>query len=217
MQACKIQLYHSWESASKLLDFNQVQCKICQVTDFLLGEFVPIFHGCMEGYFIVYVFVLINTKYLAEEICGYIWETGLHALGYNLIPADKEVSPPLLPVPLQKQSCCAEAIMLCISSVVCVLRQESRRVSLLVFSPHSLTAAGSWRIDKNKCVEVHVTYCVPSHHGSPGFYLCYSNLQDLFGCCWKQALFVSPVVLLSGEIPSAASSFFLAATRNVVN
>lgn len=65
----------------------------------------------MEGYFIVYVFVLINTKYLAKEICGWIRETELYALGYNLIPAEKEVSLPLLPVPLQKQLCCALAVL----------------------------------------------------------------------------------------------------------
>lgn len=76
----------------------------------LLGELVQIFHGSMEGYFTVYFFVLINTKYLAEKICGWIRETELQALGY-VIPAEKEVSPHMLPVPLQP--CCTQA-MLCV-------------------------------------------------------------------------------------------------------
>ena len=88
-----------------------MQCKIYQVTGFLLGELVHIFRGSTEGYFTVYFFVLVNTKCLAHKIYGWIRETELHALGSNMIPAEKEVSPHMLPGPLYKQLCHAQAAL----------------------------------------------------------------------------------------------------------
>lgn len=44
-QQCRVAKAATWQlrTCPKLLYFNQVQCKICQVTDFLVGELVQFF------------------------------------------------------------------------------------------------------------------------------------------------------------------------------
>lgn len=154
----------------RLVEFNRVPCKTCQVTDFMLGKLIQILLGSTEWVFHCLLLCICSYKGSCKER---LWlGKGSWSWCFRLYQDPWQRQRSLL-------ACCP---CLYPSSALRLLTQEPARVVLVVHPRPPLTTAENCRIDDSKRVKVYVAHCIPRHHVRPHFYLCYPNMQDWFVC-----------------------------------